>query len=263
MYQEPNKSVFSRVAEIIFEDSHSRTVLSTQTIDVVKFCQIQECDTSITPVSICDGSTHSDAPVTLRQLHLLYLRQIRLFYLHILRTRSVRMLLARLSVKLLQITNCKCSLAARGHAVHGLSLDHFCSATFQQNESSVNEQYGCSGILTACTSSVCRLYHLLFTMLLARLAVCPCQIQEQSQLSAKLLQVTNLPRIDVRQSEDKANHDWLTGEAHTERSLSFDTIHARVQIFQLHVHWRRICVLEFAHFIAFLNYLHSCLTVSV
>ena len=145
MYQEPNKSVFSRVAEIIFEDSQSRTVLSTQTIDVVKFCQIQECDTStmtmlnqlcqfhkatITPVSICDGSTHSDAPVTLRQLHLLYLRQIRLFYLHILRIRSVHMLLARLSVKLLQITNCKCSLAVRGHAVHGLSLDHFCSATF-------------------------------------------------------------------------------------------------------------------------------------
>ena len=78
-----------------------------------------------------------------------------------------------------------------------------------------------------------------------------CQIQEQSQLSAKLLQVTNVPRIDVRRFEDKANHDLLIGEAHAERFLSFDAIHARMQIFQLHVHWGRICVFEFAHFATF------------
>ena len=35
-------------------------------------------------------------------------------------------------------------------------------------------------------------------------------------------------RIYVRRSEAKANHDWLTGEAHTERFLSFDAIHARM-----------------------------------
>ena len=74
--------------------------------------------------------------------------------------------------------------------------------------------------------------HLLFNMLLA---VCPCQIQKQLQLSAKLLQVTNVLCIDVKQFEDKANHDRLIGEAHTERFLSFDAI----------------CVLEFAHFAKF------------
>ena len=99
-----------------------------------------------------------------------------------------------------------------------------------------NEQYNCSGVFKAYTSSMCQLHHLLFTMLLARLSVCPCQVQVQSQLPAKLLRVTNVPCIDVRRSEDKANHDWLIGEAHIERSLSFDAIHARMQIFQLHVH---------------------------
>ena len=42
-------------------------------------------------------------------------------------------------------------------------------------------------------------------------------------------------RIDVSRSDAKANHDWLTGEAHTERFLSGDAIHARMQ--KLHVHW--------------------------
>ena len=69
-------------------------------------------------------------------------------------------------------------------------------------------------------------------MLLARLS--QVQAQEQSQLSAKLLHVTNVLCIDVNQFEDKANHDWLTGEAHAERFLSFDAIHARMQ--KLHVH---------------------------
>ena len=67
------------------------------------------------------------------------------------------------------------------------------SFTFQQNESSVNAQYGCSGIFTACTSGVYQLYHLLFYMLLARLAACSCQIQEQSQISSKLLQARMCP----------------------------------------------------------------------
>ena len=43
-----------------------------------------------------------------------------------------------------------------------------------------------------------------------------------------------VPCIDVRRFEAKANHDWLTGEAHTERFLSCDAIHARMQ--KLHVH---------------------------
>ena len=68
--QEPesNESVFSRIAEIIFEDSHARTVFSTQTIAVVKFCQILQCDNSTVTMlnHLCQmrRSTHSSVPVT-------------------------------------------------------------------------------------------------------------------------------------------------------------------------------------------------------
>ena len=59
MYQEPNKSVFSRVAEIIFEDSHSRTVLYTQTIEVVEFYKIQQSDTSRMLNQLCQCANYA------------------------------------------------------------------------------------------------------------------------------------------------------------------------------------------------------------
>ena len=68
--QEPeaNKSVFSYIADIIFEDSHARTAFSTQTIAVVKFCQILQCDNStmtmLNHLCQCDRSTHSGVPIT-------------------------------------------------------------------------------------------------------------------------------------------------------------------------------------------------------
>ena len=71
--QEPesNESVFSYIADIIFEDSHARTAFSTQTIAVVKphnstmTMLNQPCQYApVTLVSICDRSTHSGVPVT-------------------------------------------------------------------------------------------------------------------------------------------------------------------------------------------------------
>ena len=90
-----------------------------------------------------------------------------------------------------------------------------------------------SGVLKEYTSSTSieKLYvpvgsAVLISMLLARLSVCPCQVQVPSQVSAKLLRVTNVPCIDVRQSEDKANRDWLTGEANNEHFLSYQFVYA-------------------------------------
>ena len=131
------------------------------------------------------------------------------------------LVLARLSVKLLQITNCKCSLVARGHAVHGLSLDHFCSATFQQNESSVNEQYGYSGILTACASSVCR-------------------------------------RIWFAKYKSKHSYQQNCSEWQMRPAWMFDGLKTKRE-----AHWAFSELCSSRTFIAFLNYLHSCLTVSV
>ena len=51
----------------------------------------------------------------------------------------------------------------------------------------IHGQYSCSE--RPAQSLMCQLNHLLFNMLLARLSVCPCQVQVWSQGSAELLQV--------------------------------------------------------------------------
>ena len=76
---------------------------------------------------------------------------------------------------------------------------------------------------------------------------------------SKIAPGTNVPRINARRFEDKANQNLLTGEAHIERFLNRDAIHARMR--KLHVHWGRICVFEIRTFHSILNYLHSCLTM--
>ena len=118
--QEPesNESVFSRIAEIIFEDSHARTVFSTQTIAVVKFSHILQCDNStmtmLNHLCQCDGST--------------------------------------------PVYPCACYLATDTLVLSAHS----------------KEQYNCSGVFEAHTSSMKQPNLLLFNMILA---VCPCQIQ--------------------------------------------------------------------------------------
>ena len=70
-----------------------------------------------------------------------------------------------------------------------------------------------------------RQLHLLYLRQIRQLYL---YISVLGKVISKIAPGTNMPRINARRSEDKANQNLLTGEAHTERFLSFDAIHARM-----------------------------------
>ena len=181
--QEPesNESVFSYIADIIFEDSHARTV--------VKFCQILQCDNStmtmLNHLCQCDGST--------------------------------------------PVYPCAGYLATDTLVLSAHST----------------EQYHCSGVFQAHTSSMQQPIHLLFNMILA-----VCLRIDVSSLKTKPIMI-----------------GWL--EKHILSVFWAFMQFMHVCKILLHIHCGKICVLAFAKlcnsrtFIAFSNYPHFCLTMSV